>query len=209
MSTPWPALGRDDRRDALVLQPGEQTIELGAQDALVGQHAEQGFDRVEHDALGANGIDRRAQTDEQPLEIVLAGLEKLISVEDDVLDGKPLAADQPAEIEAQRERILREVIGALLEAHEHAGLAEIARASRQELDAQQGLAGARSAADQRRTTSRQATIGDLVQPADAGRAFGQGLGRQKASLLGHSRGSANMSFWQSTYAYRSLSHWRC
>ena len=48
---------------------------------LVGQPAEQRLDRVEHDALGADRVDRVAQADEQPFEIVLAGLLDLAALD--------------------------------------------------------------------------------------------------------------------------------
>ena len=53
------ALAGDDGRDALVLEPAEQPAQLGAQDAGVGQAGEQRLDGVQHDPLGADGVDRR------------------------------------------------------------------------------------------------------------------------------------------------------
>ena len=81
---------------------------------MVGQRPEQGLDRVENDPLGADCIDRRTQADKEAFQVVFAGFEKLGSVENDVLDGIPLAASQAGEIEAQRECILREIVGTLL-----------------------------------------------------------------------------------------------
>ena len=54
---PVAALAGDDGGDALVLEPAEQPAQLGAQDRLVGQAAEQRLDGVEHDPLGADGVD--------------------------------------------------------------------------------------------------------------------------------------------------------
>ena len=52
------ALAGDDGGDALVLEPAEQPAQLGAQDGLVGQAGEERLDRVQHHALGADGVDR-------------------------------------------------------------------------------------------------------------------------------------------------------
>ena len=65
-SSPWrvscavAALAGDDRGDALVLEPAEQPPQLGAQDRLIREAAEQRLDRVEHDALRADRVDRDA-----------------------------------------------------------------------------------------------------------------------------------------------------
>ncbi len=59
------ALAGDDGRDALCLQPLEQTTQFRAQDRLVVQATEQRLYGVDDDALGANGVDGEAQPDEQ------------------------------------------------------------------------------------------------------------------------------------------------
>ena len=46
------ALGRDDRGDALLLEPAEETAEFGPQDGRVRQAAEEHLQGVEHDPLG-------------------------------------------------------------------------------------------------------------------------------------------------------------
>ena len=80
------ALAGDDRRDALVLEPAEQAAQLRAEDRGVGQAAEERLERVEHDALGADGVDGVAEADEQPFEVVLAGLLDLAPLDVDVVD---------------------------------------------------------------------------------------------------------------------------
>ena len=71
-------------------------------------------------------------------------------------------------VEAQRADVLSELPGRLLERHHDAGLAVLERAADQELDRQHRLAAARPAAHERRPPARQAAVGDLVQPLDAG-----------------------------------------
>ena len=58
----------------------------------------------------------------------------------------------------------------LLEGQQHAGLAEVAGTAHQELDAEQGLAGAGRAGDQGRATAGKTAAGDLVEAGDAGAA---------------------------------------
>ena len=67
-------LGGDDRGQALLLQPAEQPADFGAQDAGVGQLAEERFKRVEDDALRANPLDGVGNSNEETIEVVLPGL---------------------------------------------------------------------------------------------------------------------------------------
>ena len=160
-------LAGDDGGNALVLQPAEQPAQLGAQDALVRQAAEQGLQGVEDDAPGADRVDGVAQADEQPVEVVLAGLLDLAALDLDVVERKQVPGDQVVEVEAQRADVLDELLGPLLEAHEDAGLAVLGRAADEELHGHQRLAAAGAAADQRRPALRQTAPRDLVQSGDA------------------------------------------
>ena len=67
-------LAGDDGGDALVLEPAEEPPELGPHDALVRKAGEERLDGVQDHALGADRVDHGAQTDEQALEVVFAGL---------------------------------------------------------------------------------------------------------------------------------------
>ena len=87
-------LAGDDGGDALVLEPAEQPAELGPQDGGVGQAAEQDLDGVQHDALGADRVDGVAEADEQPFEVVLAGLLDLAPLDVDVVHGELLPGDR-------------------------------------------------------------------------------------------------------------------
>src|SRR4029450_2083204 len=143
------ALAGDDRRHALVLQPAEQTPQLGAEDRLVLQAREERPGGAQHDALGADRVDGEPEADEEPLEIVVARLLDLAALDPDVVEHDLLLLDQPRQVEAERRHVLRELVAALLEAHEHARLAELHRAVDEEADGEERLAAAGSAADER------------------------------------------------------------
>ena len=87
-----------------VLQPREQPAQLGAQHAGVAQPGEQRLDRVEDDALGADRPHRVVEPDEQPFEIVFAGLLDLGALDADVVDRQALAPDERGEVVAERAR---------------------------------------------------------------------------------------------------------
>jgi len=154
-----------------LLQPGEQPAQFGAEDGVVLQPREQRFDGVEDHALGADAANRKGEPDEQSLEIVLAGLLDLAALDADVVDRQLLLVDQGAEVEAERRHVTRHLLGVLFEGEEHAGLVELQRAIHQEGERQQGLAGSRPTADERRPVLRQSAAGDFVEAADAGQCF--------------------------------------
>ena len=89
------ALARDDDRDAFVLEPAKEPAELCAHDRLIGQPGEKRFDRVEHDALRLDGIDRVAKPDEEAFEIVFARLLEFAALDVDVIE-QQLLARRPA-----------------------------------------------------------------------------------------------------------------
>src|SRR5581483_12177720 len=68
------ALRGDDGGDALVLQPAEEPPQLAPQDGGVREAGEERFDRIEGDPLGSDRVDGVAEPDEEPFEVVLAGL---------------------------------------------------------------------------------------------------------------------------------------
>ena len=91
-----------------VAQPAEQAPQLGAQDAGVLEAAKQGFDGVEHHALGADLLDGVFEPHEQALEIVFAGFLDLAAIDVDVVDDELLLRDQRVEVVAERAHVLRE-----------------------------------------------------------------------------------------------------
>ena len=78
-------LAGDNGGHAAILQPAEQPAQLGAEDGVIGQPGEQRLEGVEDDALGADGIDGVPEPDEQPFEIVFAGLLDLAALDVDVV----------------------------------------------------------------------------------------------------------------------------
>ena len=125
------------------------------------------------DALGADGIDRVIQPDEQPFQVVLAGLLDLTALDVDVVEHEFLAPDQTRQIESERRDVALQLRGRLLESHEHARLAELRGAAHEKLRGEQRLAAPRAAADQRGPPARQSTARDFVETLDARGALGQ------------------------------------
>ena len=170
---PLPALAGDDGGDPFVLQPPEQPLQLGAQDRLIVEAAEERLDGVEHHALGADAVDGVGEPDEETAEVVLAVLLHLAALDLHVVDDQLLVGDERVEIEAQRADVLSQLGLGLLEGQEHAGLTVIERPADQELQRQQRLSAAGASADQRGTACGKAASRDLVEPVDAARALGQ------------------------------------
>ena len=69
---PITALAGDDDRHALVLEPAKESAQFRAHDRMIGQTGEKSFDGVEHHALRFDGINRVAEPDKEPFEIVFA-----------------------------------------------------------------------------------------------------------------------------------------
>jgi hypothetical protein len=131
--------------------------------------------RVQHHPLRADALDGVIQPDEQSLEVVVAGFLDLAAVQLHVVYDQPVAGDQPVEVVAQGCDVRREVDGVLLEGHEDAGFVMLLRARDQEGHGEQGLAAARSAAQQGGPAGRHAAARDLVEAGDTGRSLGQFL----------------------------------
>ena len=96
--------------------------------------------RVEHDALGADLLDGVFEPHEQAFEVVFAGLLDLAAIDVDVVDEQLLLVDELVEVVAERAHVLRELLGVLLEGHQHAGFAELGAPFTRKRDAQQRLA---------------------------------------------------------------------
>ena len=167
------ALARDQGRDALVLQPPEQPPQLRPENRVVLETREERLDGVEDDALRTDRSNRVIEPDEQAFEIVLAGFLDLAALHADVVDGELLRLDQLRKVEPERRDVAGNLLGVLLERHEHAGFVEVHGAVHQEREAEQRLAGSRPAADEGRPAFRQAAARDLVEAADAGEGFRQ------------------------------------
>jgi hypothetical protein len=167
------ALGRDDGGDAFVLEPAKEPAQLGAEDGFVGQAGEERLERVQHDAFGADGIDRVIEPDEQPFEVVSAGVRDFTALDVHVVEHNFFASGQARQVEAERRDVSPQLRVCLLERHEHTRLAEPGRAANEEFRGQQGLAAPRAAAHQRGPPARQPAAGDFIETLDAGGTLGQ------------------------------------
>ena len=157
------AFGGDDGGDAAVAHPAEQPPQFGAQDAGVLEAAKQGFDGVEHHALGADLLDGVFEAHEQALEIVFAGFLDLAAIDVDVVDDELLLRDQRVEVIAERAHVLREFRGVFLEGHENARLRVLLRAVHEKADAQKRLAGSGAARNERGSSLGKSAVGDVIE----------------------------------------------
>ena len=109
------AFARDDGGDASLLQPVEQPPEFRAKNADVRESSEQRLQRIQHDTLRADGVDGDAQSDEQPLEVEVAGFLDFAAHDRNVVDQQFFARAERFEIKAHRSDVLSQVVGALFE----------------------------------------------------------------------------------------------
>ncbi len=119
------SLAGDHGGDALVFQPAKEAPQLRPQDGGIGKAAEQRFDRVQRDALGPDRIDRIPQSDEEALEVVLASLLNLGTLDAHVVDDELFLPDELVEIETQGTNVSSKFFGGFLECHENAVLAVV------------------------------------------------------------------------------------
>ena len=164
-------LAGDDSRDALVLEPEEEPSQFGAHDGLIRQAGKERFKAIKHNALGSNAVNRRAEADEQALQIVFASLLDLTALDADVVHNHFLVTDERGQVKAERGDVIGEFLASFLESHEDAWLVELARAAHNKFGGQKGFAAAGRATNERRPTLWQAAIGDFVKAANASGAF--------------------------------------
>ena len=115
---------------------------------MFGERPEQRLDRVDHDSLRADRVDRGAEAKEEALEIPLAGILDLRARDVDVIEHEPALGLELREVEAQRRDVGGQIRSGLLEGQEHAGLVELRDAADQELHGR--AASCRSPPDRRR-----------------------------------------------------------
>ena len=144
-----------------------------AQDAVIRQAGKQRLDGIQHHAFGADGFDGVAQAQEQPFEIVFAGLLDLAAFDVDVIEGQLACASRAGRSKPSEATFCASSSGRLLKGDKDARLVVVHRAAHEELHRQQRFAAPRPAADQRRPAGRQAAVGNIIQSRDAGRALGQ------------------------------------
>ena len=161
------ALGRDDGRHAFFLEPAEKPSQLGSKDGLIGQAGEKRFKRVQDDALGADGVYRRIETDEQTFEVIVAAFPDFTALKMDVVDHDLFAPNQAGKIETERRNVRLQLRFRLLEGHQDARFTEACRTSNEKLHGKQRLAAPCAAADQCGTPPRQSAIRDFIQTLNA------------------------------------------
>ena len=81
----------------------------------MGKAGEKSFDRVEHDALRLDGIDRVTEPDEEPFEIVFARLLEFAAIHVNVIEHQLLAGDERLQIEAKRRHVFGQLLGSFLQ----------------------------------------------------------------------------------------------
>ena len=167
------SLARDHRRHALLLEPAKQATQLGPENGLIRQAREEGFDGVEHDSTGADGVDREAEPDKESLEIVVTGFLDLAPLDPDVVEHDLLLLDQARQVEAQGRHVLSQPVGVLLEAHEHARLVEPDRPVDEKAHGEQSFTAPGSATHEGGPARRKSPPGDLIKTFDAGERFRQ------------------------------------
>ena len=168
---PSPRSPVDDDRDPLLLEPAKEPAQFCAHESVIGQAGEKSVDRVEHDALRLDGINRMTQPDEEPFEIIFARLLEFAAIDIDVIEQQLLAGNQRLQIETQRGHIIGQLLARFFKRHEDAGFVELGGAAHQKFHRQQGLAAARAAANQRGPTRRQTAAGNFIEPANASAAL--------------------------------------
>ena len=183
------ALGGDDGGDALVLEPAEESAQLGAEHGFVGQAGEKHLQGIKHDALGADGIDRVVEPDEQAFEVVFTACVGLAAFEVNVVEHDHFFPDELGEVEAHRGDIGSELGLGLFESEEHARFVELHGTAHEKFRGEERFAATGAAADEGRTTAGQSAAGDFIEALDAGGALGQRAGGGGAAGFGfHGRG---------------------
>ena len=144
---------------------------LRPEDRLVAETGEDGFERVDGDPLCPDLVDHRAEPDEEPFEIVLAGLFDLGAFDRDMVEDQFLLLDKLVEIEPHRLEVLLQVVDLLLERDEDTGLVVLGDPPGDELHRKEGLPAPRAAADERGPAFRQAPTGYVVEAFNPGGDF--------------------------------------
>lgn len=146
---------------------------------MIGQPGEERLDGIEHHTFGSDGIDGVAEADEQPLQIILAGLLDLAALNVDMLEHEFFLGDELVQVEAERADIGGEFRGVFLEHHEHARFVKLRRPTHQKLQGEHRLATARTAANQCGPACGQPAAGDLIEALDAGGGLGESGGSRR------------------------------
>ena len=127
---------------------------------------QQRIDRVKDQPLALNLGQRVTDPRQQPPEIEPAAHDRF-RIRRRVNDHQPPILHQAIKVPSEALRVGDQIIRALRERHQHARLAELPRAARQELKAKHRLTGPRPARQQRRSTPRQPAQSQRIETRDA------------------------------------------
>jgi hypothetical protein len=131
------------------------------------------FQGVQDDSPRPHPLDCVGNSNEETLEVILAGFPKFAACDGNMVDEQFLFRHQPVQVEPQRSDILGQVGDRFLERYEHAGFAELGSAPNQELQAEQRLSGSGTATDESRAAPWQPSPRDFIQTLDASGCFRQ------------------------------------
>lgn len=164
-TAPAAGLGRDDGghavRDEPVSQPEDLLADLGRALQVIEQHVQ----AIEHDARRSRPSRALAEHREEAHEIEVAALDDRFR-EPAIEEVDAPARRQLAEPPVEGRGVGQDLFRALLERDEQAWLAPYPRPVCEELEAEDRLATARVADDDRHPAAGQPTAGDLVEPGD-------------------------------------------
>ncbi len=139
-----------DRRHPDFPQRRRDAKQLVADPVAVAKLREDGADRVEDDALGADAADGVLDAGEQGAEVVVADDRDLERSLGRGIDERPVPLLLPAaDVPAEAHHVAADVLWLLLEGHEHPRRQSLAHAFGQELAGKDGLAAAGAAGHQR------------------------------------------------------------
>ena len=129
-------LAGDDRGYAAFFQPVEQAAQFGAQDERIGQAGKNRFNRIQHNALGADAVNRIRETDEQTIQIKLPAFFNFTAFDTHVVYAQLVLLDKLIQVVTERRNILTQLCRGFLERHEYARLVVLHRTAHQKLHAQ-------------------------------------------------------------------------
>ena len=109
------ALGGNDRGQLAVLEPIEEPPQFGSDDGFIGNASKQRINRVEHDTPCTHPLHRVIKSNEQSLEIVIAGLMHRLAINRDIVGGKHVALFELGQIETKRGHVHAQVANPFIE----------------------------------------------------------------------------------------------
>ena len=175
---PLPLLAGDDGGDPLGFEKTKEPPQLRPQNHFIGKAAKEGFEGIEHDPPGADGVDGVPDANEESFQVVFARLLDFAPLDVHVVKIELFAGHQSVQVEPEGGEVYYQLLGLLFKRQVDARLVILGGAAHQKLHGEQGLAAAGAAADQGRTSLGETAAGDLIQTLDPGGAFLQEFERR-------------------------------